>query len=132
MLEYHQHLRDPARDLRKNQTEAEKLLWSKLRRKQLCGLQFYRQKPIAGFIVDFYCAAANLVIELDGKHHSECNQLVYDRERTLQLEALELRVIRFSNQLVLNNLELVVVEIQTVLQSRREETQHQYLHHPSG
>jgi very-short-patch-repair endonuclease len=118
MLEYHQHLQNPARDLRKNQTEAEKLLWSRLRRKQLCGVQFYRQKPIAGFIVDFYCASAQLVIELDGKHHGENNQLAYDRERTLQLEALELRVIRFSNQFVLNNLELVTTEIQAILQGR--------------
>lgn len=118
MLEYTQHLRDPARDLRKNQTAAEKLLWSKLRRKQLCGVQFYRQKPIAGFIVDFYCAAANLVVELDGNHYHEGNQPAYDHERTLKLEALGLQVLRFPNQAILQNLEAVVQDIHSLLITR--------------
>lgn len=56
-------------DLRNNMTEAEKLVWARLRGKQILGLQFYRQKPILNFIVDFYCPAANLVIECDGSQH---------------------------------------------------------------
>ncbi|MEZ5452440.1 MAG: endonuclease domain-containing protein [Thiothrix sp.] len=118
MLEYHQNLRDPARDLRKNQTDAEKLLWSKLRRRQLCSVQFYRQKPIAGFIVDFYCPAANLVIELDGNYHNEGNQPAYDHERTLQLEALGLQILRFPNQVVLQNPGVVVQQIHSTLLAR--------------
>ena len=118
MLEYHSNLREPARDLRRHQTEAEQMLWVKLRRKQLEGVQFYRQKPIAGFIVDFYCAAAGLVIELDGSHHSEGNQIAYDQERTQQLEALGLHVIRFSNQAIFQNTEAVVATIRSILLSR--------------
>ena len=118
MLEYHSNLREPARGLRKYQTESEQMLWTRLRRKQLCGVQFYRQKPIAGFIVDFYCAAAGLVIELDGNHHSEGNQIAYDQERTQQLEALDLHVIRFSNQAIFQNTEAVVATIRSTLLSR--------------
>ncbi|OQX03387.1 MAG: hypothetical protein BWK73_39710 [Thiothrix lacustris] len=115
MLDYNPILRDAARDLRKNQTEAENMLWAKLRRKQLCGVQFYRQKPLGGFIADFYCAAANLVIELDGKHHADGNQIAYDQERTMQLETLGLHVIRFDNQNVLQNIDVVVEQIQSIL-----------------
>jgi very-short-patch-repair endonuclease len=69
MLRYSNQLKTNSRKLRKNMTDAERLLWSRLRRKQLKGLQVYRQKPIDGFIVDFYCPKANLVIELDGGQH---------------------------------------------------------------
>jgi very-short-patch-repair endonuclease len=118
MLDYNPILRDAARDLRKHQTEAENVLWAKLRRKQLGGVQFYRQKPIGGFIVDFYCAAANLVIELDGKHHAEGNQIAYDQERTMQLETFGLQVMRFDNQTVLQNIDVVMTQIQTILLAR--------------
>lgn len=64
MKEYKKSLKKFSRELRNNLTDAEQLLWFRLRRKQILNLQFYRQKPIAGYIVDFYCAAVNLVIEL--------------------------------------------------------------------
>ncbi|WMP16886.1 endonuclease domain-containing protein [Thiothrix lacustris] len=115
MLDYNSNLRDPARDLRKNQTDAENILWAKLRRKQLCGVQFYRQKPIGGFIVDFYCAAAKLVVELDGKHHTEESQMAYDQERTQQLEVFGLHILRFSNQSIFQNTDAVVATIQSTL-----------------
>ena len=66
MQPYNKNLKLPSRDLRNNMTDAEHRLWQRLRRKQILGLQFYRQKPILNFIVDFYCSAANLVIECDG------------------------------------------------------------------
>ncbi len=66
MKPYNKNLKQASRDLRNNMTDAEKLLWSRLRNKQILGLQFYRQKPILNYIVDFYCPAANLVIECDG------------------------------------------------------------------
>ena len=65
MLRYDKELKTFSQRLRKNMTDAENLLWSKLRRKQLKGYQFYRQKIIERYIVDFYCPMANLVIELD-------------------------------------------------------------------
>ena len=67
MQPYNKYLKLPSRDLRNNMTDAEQLLWQRLRRKQILGLHFYRQKPILKFIVDFYRPSANLVIECDGR-----------------------------------------------------------------
>lgn len=89
-------------------TEAEKLLWSRLRGKQLSGLQFYRQKPILNYIVDFYCPSANLVIECDGGQHFTEEGLEADRIRDEALEALNLRGLRFSNLQIMNQLEEVI------------------------
>ena len=69
MLPYNPQLKTCSRHLRSNMTDAEQKLWQRLRKKQILGVLFYRQKPIADFIVDFYCAAAQLVIELDGCQH---------------------------------------------------------------
>jgi very-short-patch-repair endonuclease len=66
MLNYNANLKDKTRQLRKNLTESEKALWSRLRNKQLLGIQFYRQKPIGEHIVDFFAPRAKLVIEVDG------------------------------------------------------------------
>ena len=66
MQPYNKTLKQASRVLRKNMTDAESLLWSRLRRKQILGVQFYRQKPLLNFIVDIYCPIAKLVIECDG------------------------------------------------------------------
>ena len=79
MQPYNKNLKLPSRDLRRNMTDAEQWLWQRLRRKQILGLQFYRQKPILNFIVDFYCPAANLVIECDGGQHYTAEGLEADR-----------------------------------------------------
>lgn len=111
MLPYNRNLKPFSRQLRSNMTEAEQKLWARLRRKQVCGLQFYRQKPLAGYIVDFYCAAAQLVIELDGSQHLEPQAMEYDRQRTLALEKLGLRVLRFDNRQVLLEMEAVMAVV---------------------
>ncbi len=71
MLYYQPKNKKIARSLRSNQTDAEQLLWSRIRRKQIKNIQFCRQKPIENFIVDFYAPAAKLVIEIDGSQHFE-------------------------------------------------------------
>jgi very-short-patch-repair endonuclease len=92
-------------------TDAEISLWSKLRRKQLYRLQFYRQKPVGNYIVDFYCPAAKLVIEIDGgQHYTERGQ-AQDYERDAFLKELGLSVLRFSNLDALGNIDGVVAEI---------------------
>ena len=108
MLPYSRTLKPLSRGLRASMTDAERLLWSRLRMRQVRGLTFNRQKPLAGYIVDFYCAAARLVIELDGSQHSEVDALVYDQRRTEVLQALGLRVLRFDNRQVLTELEAVM------------------------
>ena len=108
MLPYDRRLKPLSRQLRNDMTDAEQRLWACLRRKQLGGLQFYRQKPLAGYIVDFYCAAARLVIELDGSQHHAPEAIAYDNQRTRELEALGLRVLRFDDRQVLRELGAVL------------------------
>ena len=111
MKPYNKNLKQVSRDLRNNMTEAEKLLWSKLRGKQILGLQFYRQKPIMNYIVDFYCPAANLVIECDGSQHFTDEGLEADRIRDEALAQLGLKVLRFDNGQVMRRIDDVVEKI---------------------
>ncbi len=92
-------------------TEAENLLWSKLRQKQLKGHQFYRQKPIGNFIADFYCPKVNLILELDrGQHYTE-NGKAKDRQRDEYMRSIGLKVLRFSDREVFENMEGVIETI---------------------
>ncbi len=111
MKPYNKNLKQVSRDLRKNMTDAEKLLWSRLRNKQILGLQFYRQKPILNYIVDFYCPAVNLVIECDGSQHYTDDGLEADRVRDEALAYLGLKVLRFDNGQVLGEIDEVVEAI---------------------
>jgi very-short-patch-repair endonuclease len=83
-------------------------MWSRLRGKQVLGRQFYRQKPIGNYIVDFYAPTTRLVIELDGGHHFDTGQASYDRRRCEYLEKLGLKVFRFDDRQVLLELDSVV------------------------
>ena len=85
-------------------TDAEKLLWSKIRRKQLKGCQFYRQKIIGNYIVDFYCPKANLIIELDGGQHYTEESLKKDRLRDDYLKEKSYKILRFSDRELFRNL----------------------------
>ncbi|NEX92549.1 DUF559 domain-containing protein [Caulobacter sp. 17J65-9] len=91
-------LTDLARDLRERQTRAEALLWNLLRNRRLGGWKWKRQVPRGRFIVDFYCADAKLVVELDGGIHELLEHSAADQLRTEQLEADGLRVLRFDNK----------------------------------
>ena len=98
------------RQMRKNPTEAEDVLWQALRGSSL-GVRFLRQKAFGRYIVDFYCASANLVIEADGSVHDTPEARVYDAVRQTELEALGLRVLRFGNEEILHNLPHVLEQI---------------------
>ncbi len=98
-----------AKQLRENSTQPEKILWSALRGRNIGGLKFRRQHPIEPFIVDFYCAEARLVIELDGESHNGREE--YDQQRTKHLHEIGLTVFRISNDDVLSNLEGVAEAI---------------------
>jgi very-short-patch-repair endonuclease len=99
------------RKLRHNMTDAERLLWSKLRRKQIEGACFYRQRVIGEYIVDFYCREAALVIELDGGQHFHGEAKEKDAVRDVFLRNRGFRVVRFDNHQVLKNTEAVLEEI---------------------
>lgn len=112
MIPYNKNLKQRSRELRNNMTDAEKLLWSKIRNKQIRNLQFYRQKPVGNYIVDFYCPTAKLIIEVDGGQHYEAEQQGYDRVRDDFLNSLGFDVLRFSNLDVLKNIEGAVEVIE--------------------
>jgi BirA family biotin operon repressor/biotin-[acetyl-CoA-carboxylase] ligase len=107
-------LRDNARDLRKHMTDAERRLWSHLRRKQL-GARFRRQAPIGRYIADFACFDPKLVIELDGGQHDEHRG--YDAQRDAWLRAQGFTVLRFWNNDALRNTEGVLERIAQVLRT---------------
>ncbi|WP_111858329.1 endonuclease domain-containing protein [Acinetobacter sp. CFCC 10889] len=120
MKPYNKNLKQASRDLRNNMTDVEKLLWSKLRNKQILGLQFYRQKPLLNYIVDFYCPSANLVIECDGRQHYSEDGLEADRMRDEALAQLGLKVLRFDNLQILNEVDGVVEKVFEVVQMQLE------------
>jgi very-short-patch-repair endonuclease len=97
-------------------TDAELRLWHRLRRKQILGVQFYRQRPIGNYIADFYTPAARLVIELDGAQHLEIGQAKYDVQRTKDLEQLGLKVLRFDDRQVLLQTDSV---LETIFQAMK-------------
>lgn len=120
MKPYNKNLKQASRDLRNNMTDAEKFLWSKIRNKQILGVQFYRQKPILNFIVDFYCPSANLVIECDGRQHYTDEGLEADRIRDHALEQLGLKVLRFDNRHVMVEIDAVVQVVLDVISLQLE------------
>ncbi|MCL4246252.1 MAG: DUF559 domain-containing protein [Candidatus Dadabacteria bacterium] len=111
MIHYNKKLQARARVLRKNMTDAERMLWSKLCRKQLAGFQFYRQRIIENFIVDFYCPIVKLVIEVDGGQHYHGKVKSSDKIRDEALKNLGLKVLRFSDRDVLKNIDGVLEEV---------------------
>ncbi len=115
MLRYDADLKKKARQLRNNLTDGEKALWSHLRNKQLLGIQFYRQKPIGDYIVDFFAPKAKVVVEVDGSQHMVNGHVQKDRERDGYLISLGLKVLRFNSREVLKDSEAVVEVIYRML-----------------
>ncbi len=104
-----------ARELRNNLTEAENILWQKLRNRKLDGYKFRRQHPIDEFIVDFYCHEIKLVVELDGGIHNVPEVKEYDISRSEELEMFDIKIIRFKNEEVFQDLEDVLKKIRQEL-----------------
>ncbi len=112
-----QYLLELIREFRKHPTDAEKLMWECLRARRLNGFKFRRQHPIGRYVVDFYCHDAKLVVEVDGNIHSVPDQMEYDRIRESELTALDLSIIRFRNERVMNETANVLEEIASYLPS---------------
>ena len=122
MLPYNKKLKESARELRANLTEAERCLWTRLRLKHL-GYMFCRQKPIGDYIVDFYCHKARLVVEVDGGQHFTEDTASNDRVRDEYMRSLGLNVLMFSNYEVLKNTDGVTEAIYVLLGKMREKNQ---------
>ncbi|GAB7027771.1 endonuclease domain-containing protein [Geotalea toluenoxydans] len=110
MKTYTSALIQRARDMRTNMTEPEKRMWYDCLKH--LPFRFRRQRPFGPYIVDFYCPGLKLVVEIDGDIHTTADGIAYDAERTAFLEGLGLRVIRFSNREVMENLEGVFDRLQ--------------------
>ncbi len=110
--------RDRARELRKRSTPAETALWQLLRDRRLARFKFRRQHPWGPFILDFFCPQARVVVELDGEYHADPEQSVLDDERTAELTALGIRIVRFRNAEVLADPDGVLVRLLPILRNR--------------
>ena len=115
---YNSKLKPLARTLRSNMTDAEQCLWYRIRNKQISGVQFYRQKTLLSFIVDFYSPKAKLVIELDGSQHFEAEYQAKDQKRDVMLAHEGLKVLRFDDRQVLTETEGVLKVIYDVVAER--------------
>lgn len=108
---------EKARELRNNPTKAEEELWKRVSHNQL-GLKFRRQHPLSCFIADFYCHKANLVIEVDGKIHDNAEIKNKDMGRTYEIESLGIKILRFTNEDVLGNIEEVLKAVRIELKNK--------------
>jgi len=97
-----------AREMRRSPTDAEQLLWEELRGKKLDKLKFRRQQPMQGYILDFYCDEVRLGVEVDGEIHLGVEQKKYDQQRSEYLAEYGIRIIRFTNDQVINNMKEVL------------------------
>ncbi|HOF17078.1 MAG TPA: endonuclease domain-containing protein [Bacteroidales bacterium] len=104
-----------AKELRKNSTKAEQELWKHLKNKQINGFYFRRQHPIHRFIADFFCYKAKLVIELDGRVHEEITVKERDIEREKIIKEFGIKVIRFSNEEIFNEIDKVLYQIEKAI-----------------
>lgn len=109
-----------AQFLRRNETKAEKLLWEKLRNNQLGGLKFRRQHPVNIYIADFYCHKFKLIIELDGDYHNQEEQKQKDEVRTEVLRLNGLKIIRFKNEEVEQDINQVLTTINNKIEQLKE------------
>ena len=108
-----------ARILRKTETKAEKILWTLLRNRNVCGLKFRRQHAFENYVLDFYCHEMKLVIEADGKVHNNPEIKIYDNARTNRLNEVGIAVLRFTNDEIENNSTVVVKKIETWIKENK-------------
>jgi len=106
------------RSLRRDSTDAEQRLWRVLRDRRLAGVKFRRQHPVGRYVLDFYCPALRLAIELDGGQHFEPQEIRRDAARTAYLEALGIRVLRFTDRELFGEADGVLETIWDAVQCR--------------
>jgi very-short-patch-repair endonuclease len=115
-----QAIHENAKRLRQEQTSAEKLLWQKLRNKQLQDLKFYRQKVFVRYIADFYCPELKLIIEIDGETHWSEEEKAYDAERNRWFLSQGFTVLRFTNLEIYHNMNAVLEKIADTVPSSEQ------------
>ncbi len=114
---YNPKLKVLAKKLRNNGTKAEIALWNHLKRKQLLGLDFHRQKPLGDYIADFYCPAVRLAIEIDGRSHLHEESILKDRKKESYLFDHKIMLLRVRNDEVFNDIAGVLKKIEDAVES---------------
>ena len=104
------------KELRKSTTIAEQKLWNSLRKRNVNNIKFHRQYGIGAYIADFYAPSLRLCIEVDGKQHSTKTGKEYDAERDNYMESLNIKILRFKNELVIEDIENVVNEVKRIIE----------------
>jgi very-short-patch-repair endonuclease len=112
IIPYNPFLKNIAKRLRHNMTFSEVKLWNELKNGKMLGYDFDRQRPIDGYVVDFYCKDLMLTLEVDGATHLDEDAILKDKKRQVELEALGVKFLRFDAMLIVNKVESVVKEIQ--------------------
>jgi very-short-patch-repair endonuclease len=107
-----------AKHLRQTSTPAEEILWSHLRNRRFLGLKFRRQAPVGPYVADFFCHELRLILEVDGPVHLEETQVSHDLNRDANLQALGYRVLRFTNQQILTELDSLLEIIRRLYHNR--------------
>jgi|694.fasta_scaffold01786_8 very-short-patch-repair endonuclease len=120
-IKYNYKLISSAQENRNNPTKAESLFWNCLLKDKKSGYKFKQQKPIINFIADFYCSELLLVIEIDGDYHLEKRQVLYDELRTEELEKYNIKVLRYSNEEVIDDIEKLRLDLNMALKDRKQE-----------
>ncbi len=120
----HKTLKERRRELRKNQTPAEKLLWKHICKDKIFGLRFLRQYGVGPYILDFYCAKIRLGIELDGEVHKEKERKIYNKDREEYLKTLDIHIIRFWNNEVLKDIKGVLNKLHNKIKSLIKNSSH--------
>ncbi|KAA1247319.1 endonuclease domain-containing protein [Aquimarina sp. RZ0] len=116
IIPYNPKLKEYARQLRNNSTKSEILLWQKLKRKQLCGYDFHRQKPIDNYILDFFCHELMLGIEIDGYSHQLIEVYKKDVRKEKTMNRLGINILRFTDQQVFKDMFNVLLAIEEYIQ----------------
>lgn len=112
IIPYNPKLKELARQLRNNSTKAEVFLWQKLKRKQMYGYDFHRQKPIDNYILDFFCNELMLGIEVDGYSHQIIEVFENDEKKTVKMNDLGITILRFSDKQIFNDMDNVLRAIE--------------------
>lgn len=106
-------LNERRQQLREEMTNAELLLWQQLKNKQLLGFKFRRQFSVGAYVIDFYCPKIKLAIEIDGVTHSTSEEIEYDKQRQEEIEIIGIQFLRFTNEMIFNDLDKVLDKIRS-------------------
>ena len=118
--EYSSHLLDLARQMRKDPTVGESILWQALRQRKVLSYSFRRQFTIKHFILDFYCRPLKLALEVDGGIHRDINQNLYDKLRQEELESLGIMFLRFEDNMICRNADSAITQIKDWINEHAE------------